>query len=265
MSSDDSEGSDWSSSEDEALEQSLLAEQNEQLRQERAILMEKFVTLTELVEQTIIGQEKEVFEANQELQQQLESHREMLQSLMALLPDSHSDQDPGIGDVKSSLSALLSDIADEAELKVMALLAASQNLIGGRWKRAKYNPALGLPEFFSDLKMHYMLGEDHLQIRFDAFFPGFAEKVVAEILWRVFGSQEYSRRITSSECLNIETVDEMVLDPRTGARAKVIRFDNKLKEPEGHLQEAVFGCSRRRRTLAKSTLATPRVGFVFPF
>jgi hypothetical protein len=234
--------------------------ENEQLKAERSALLQKLLSLTHLVEAAVRGQEKEVVDENLQLSAELGSHREMFNSLMSLLPDMSAELPQGAdGDQKPALTSLLCEIADEAELKVLNLLSASQSMQGGNWKRAKYNASLALPDFFSDLKLHYQLGHDNLQMRFDIFFPGFTEKVVTEIVWRLFSSREHARRIIRSDALELETIEDVVLDPKTGARAKVVRFENKLTNVEGGFQETIMGCGKRRSTLARSTLAPPKV------
>jgi len=76
-------------------------------------------------------------------------------------------------------------------------------------------------------------------------------------VWRFFGSQEYTRRIIRSNNLTLDTLEELMLDPKTGARAKVFRFENRMTN--NCVQECIMGCSKRPSRLAKSILVAPSV------
>lgn len=271
----------------------FLISDNEKLRKERTRLLDTFVALTHALETQEKQVDPSILKENEELTAELKAHTLLLESLKELsgvgygfnefeqqLNDHEQEEQeaeaneankrpklavPQNGALKPS-SPMLDELADAAQMAVLTFLSTSQTLRGGNWVRAKYPVHVSLPSYFRELKFHYQLGRDILggqvngscvNLRFDMFFPGFSPSSVSEVTWRMFCSEEHARRITRSDSVVLEVLED-TCDTRSGERVKVLKFQNRFKDSK-NVQQAALVCCKRRRTLSKSTLVAPQV------
>ena len=271
--------SDEESSKDDEWE--FLEFENQLLKAEQTRLLDSILALSRNLKELSSEVDSSLILENEELSEELKVYRNLVGTLKNLSPGILEDDEWGkvSGDIPGATEeeevqgsfkpskALLKELTEEADMKVLSLLAASQCLQGGNWIKAKY--PVGAPIFFQDLKFHYQLGKNwlgqdiidqndrSLNMRFDMVFPGFPASVASEIAWRLFCSEEQQRIITRCDSLTCTRVYESC-DPKTGDRVQLQFMENPLKETN-KIQTIPLSCRRTRRLVARSTLSIPRL------
>jgi hypothetical protein len=262
----------------------LLAE-NDRLKGEQTKLLDTILRLSDNLKDLRSNLDLSLIAENEELNAELQAYRTLVETLKDLSPDeaqhewakvsgdvvsapkSENDEGDDTVSIYKPSASLLRELADEADMKVLSFLAVSQTLQGGNWVKAKY--PVGAPSFFQELKFHYQLGKNWLgrevsdpsdrclNMRFDMFFPGFPASVVAEIVWRLFCSEEHSRVMIRSDQMKFETLHESC-DPKSGDRVKLYTLKNPIRGTE-KVQQIKLMCRRTRRHVARSTLTIPHI------
>jgi hypothetical protein len=267
-----------------AVEEELddLRSENEQLKTEQAHLLDTALRLSEELEDLKVNMDMHLVTEHEELNAELQAYQSLVNTMRDLTKaDGQIDEWMNVsGDSEPSTpleppadtfvptASLLRELGDEADMKVLSFLAVSQTLQGGNWMKAKY--PVGCPQFFQDLKFHYQLNRNWLggdaiipsdrsvNMRFDMYFPGFPASVVAEIMWRLFSSEEHSRAMTRCDRMSFETIHE-ACDAKTGDRSKLFLMKNPIQGSD-RVQQIRLTCRRTRRQVARSTLTIPRLG-----
>lgn len=237
-----------------------LRDENERLREERSQFLAKIGELQLKVESLREQGSTDMRIENELLRAQLEEHKRFVACFKRLSEGAPSSV--------NARHAIYKQGADTAQAHVLGLVSQSQ---ADNWKQATVPLEADLP--YQNLSVFYKFIDEYgsvkkedgpsgpdatpekprrrLNVRVDVLFPGIDAASLSEFFWESFSNTATQQRLYSIRGVEITPLTDDMPDKDT----KMLYYRERWEGEKD--QDLVLICNRRRKELAKSTLALP--------
>mmetsp|Transcript_13010 Transcript_13010/g.21068 ORF Transcript_13010/g.21068 Transcript_13010/m.21068 type:complete len:452 (-) Transcript_13010:52-1407(-) len=233
-----------------------LRDENERLREERSQFLSKIGELQLKVESLREQGSTDMRIENELLRAQLEEHKRFVSCFKRLSEGAPSS--------KNARHAIYKQGADTAQSHVLGIISQSQ---AEGWKAASIPVDADLP--YQNFSVFYKFKDEYgsvksekgnpqkstprrrLNVRVDVVFPGIDAASLSDFFWDSFSNTATQQRLYSVKGMEVTQLTDDMPDKDTKMLYYRERWD------KGKDQDLVLICNRRRKELAKSTLALP--------
>ncbi|GBG26728.1 Hypothetical Protein FCC1311_029492 [Hondaea fermentalgiana] len=240
-----------------------LRDENERLREERSQFLAKIGELQLKVESLREQGSTDMRIENELLRAQLEEHKRFVACFKRLSEGAPSSV--------NARHAIYKQGADTAQAHVLGLVSQSQ---ADQWTQATVPLEADLP--YQNLSVFYKFIDEYgsikkegpgsgpggpstpgekprrrLNVRVDVLFPGIDAASLSEFFWESFSNTATTQRLYSVRGVEITPLTDDMPDKDT----KMLYYRERWNDEKD--QDLVLICNRRRKELAKSTLALP--------
>ena len=232
-----------------------LRDENERLREERSQFLAKIGELQLKVESLREQGSSDMRVENELLRAQLEEHKRFVACFKRL-----SEGAPSSANARHTI---YKQGADTAQAHVLGLISQSQ---ADDWQQATVPLEADLP--YQNFSVFYKFKDDfgsekeaankpgtkprrRLNLRVDVLFPGIDAASLSDFFWESFSNTATQQRLYNVKGVEVTQLTDDMPDSNTKMLYYRERWENEKD------QDLVLICNRRRKELAKSTLALP--------
>mmetsp|Transcript_10129 Transcript_10129/g.32196 ORF Transcript_10129/g.32196 Transcript_10129/m.32196 type:complete len:419 (-) Transcript_10129:440-1696(-) len=241
-----------------------LRDENERLREERSQFLAKIGELQLKVEALREQGSSDMRVENELLRAQLEEHKRFVSCFKRLSEGAPSST--------NARHAIYKQGADTAQAHVLGLISQSQ---ADDWQQATVPLEADLP--YQNFSVFYKFKDEYgsepssglgdapakkqrrrLNVRVDVLFPGIDAASLSDFFWESFSNTATQQRLYSIKGVEVTQLTDDMPDTNTKMLYYRERWDGEKD------QDLVLICNRRRKELAKSTLALPHANKAKP-